>query len=312
MKYSVVIPCYNSSKTIRKVVEQTGEELTRLGITDFEFVLVNDCSPDDRATYKEICAICEDYPDVTGIDLAKNAGQHNAIMAGLHIADGDFVIGMDDDMQTHPSQIGIMLDELEKGYDIVYGYYPEKKHSPFRNFGSWVNYITVRIMIGKPKWLKTSSFWIIRKYVRDEVIRYDQPYAYMQGLFLRTTRNIACVPVKHYKREVGKSNYTFKKLLKLWSNIMCFSDMPLKISTYLGFFFSIAGLIMALVVVIRKLVNPALAMGWASTISAISFFGGLNLFFTGMVGEYVGRMFLGTNKTPQYVVREITKKEAKD
>ena len=302
---SVVIPCYKSSQTIGKVVEMTAAELTRLGHTEFEFVLVDDCSPDGGATAAKLKELSSRYPYVRAVLLAKNAGQHNALMAALNYAQGDLLIGMDDDMQTHPSQIQYLLEELEKGYDIVYGYYPEKKHSGFRNLGSYFNYLSVRILIGKPKELKTSSFWVIRKFVRDSVIEYKNPYAYLQGLFLRTTRNISCIPIKHFEREVGTSGYTFSKLVKLWSNIMGFSVVPLRMATWVGGFFSLLGIIGALTVVIRKLMIPTMALGWPSMMVAICFFSGMNLMVLGLVGEYVGRMFLGLNRNPQYVVREV-------
>lgn len=302
---SVVIPCYKSSQTIGKVVEMTAAELTRLGRTEFEFVLVDDCSPDGGATAAKLKELSSKYPYVRAVLLAKNAGQHNALMAALNYAQGDLLIGMDDDMQTHPSQIQYLLEELEKGYDIVYGYYPEKKHSGFRNLGSYFNYLSVRILIGKPKELKTSSFWVIRKFVRDSVIEYKNPYAYLQGLFLRTTRNISCIPIKHFEREVGTSGYTFSKLVKLWSNIMGFSVVPLRMATWVGGFFSLLGIIGALTVVIRKLMIPTMALGWPSMMVAICFFSGMNLMVLGLVGEYVGRMFLGLNRNPQYVVREV-------
>ena len=302
---SVVIPCYKSSQTIGKVVEMTAAELTRLGYTEFEFVLVDDCSPDGGATAAKLKELSSKYPYVRAVLLAKNAGQHNALMAALNYAQGDLLIGMDDDMQTHPSQIQYLLEEMEKGYDIVYGYYPEKKHSGFRNLGSYFNYLSVRILIGKPKELKTSSFWVIRKFVRDSVIEYKNPYAYLQGLFLRTTRNISCIPIKHFEREVGTSGYTFSKLVKLWSNIMGFSVVPLRMATWVGGFFSLLGIIGALAVVIRKLMIPTMALGWPSMMVAICFFSGMNLMVLGLVGEYVGRMFLGLNRNPQYVVREV-------
>ena len=132
MLYSIIIPCYKSSATIRKVVEQTMYQMERMERTPFEFVLVDDSSPDSGATARELEALADDYPYVTAVELAKNAGQHNAVMAGLNHASGDVLIAMDDDMQTHPSQLPIMFDEFDKGYDIVYGYYPEKKHSLFR------------------------------------------------------------------------------------------------------------------------------------------------------------------------------------
>ena len=149
MKYSFVIPCYNSSESIRHVVELTIEEMKKMNRLDFEFILVNDCSSSPK-TIQVLRELAEMYSSVTALNLAKNAGQHNAIMAGLNYAQGDILIGMDDDMQTHPSQLTYLFEELEKGYDIVYGYYPEKKHSAFRNFGSWINYMSVRILIGKP------------------------------------------------------------------------------------------------------------------------------------------------------------------
>ena len=220
MLYSIIIPCYNSSKTIRKVVELTMAEMTRLERTPFEFVLVDDFSPDGGQTVSELEALANDYSCIKIVELAKNSGQHNAVMAGLNYASGDALIAMDDDMQTHPSQLPVLFAEFDKGHDIVYGYYPQKKHSLFRNFGSYINYISVRILIGKPKDMKTSSFWIIRKFVRDYVIQYKSQYTHLQGLFLRTTKDISCVPVKHFEREVGTSNYTFKKLVGLWSNIM--------------------------------------------------------------------------------------------
>ncbi len=302
---SVVIPCYKSSQTIGKVVEMTAAELERLGHTAFEFVLVDDCSPDGGATAEKLKELSRMYPYVKAVLLAKNAGQHNALMAALNYATGDLLIGMDDDMQTHPSQIQYLLAELEKGYDIVYGYYPEKKHSGFRNLGSYFNYLSVRILIGKPKELKTSSFWVIRKFVRDSVIEYKNPYAYLQGLFLRTTRNISCIPIKHFEREVGTSGYTFSKLVKLWSNIMGFSVVPLRMATWAGGFFALLGIIGAVAVFIRKLLVPTMALGWPSMMVAICFFSGINLMVLGLVGEYVGRMFLGLNRDPQYVVREV-------
>ena len=288
--YSFVIPCYNSSESIRHVVELTMEEMEKMNRREFEFVLVNDYSSSTK-TMPVLKKLAEEYPCVTVLNLAKNAGQHNAIMAGLNYAKGDILIGMDDDMQTHPSQLPYLFEELEKGYDIVYGYYPEKKHSAFRNFGSWVNYISVRILIGKPKELKTSSYWVARKFVRDSVIEYQAPYAYIQGLFLRTTRNISCIPIQHFQREEGESNYTFKRLLKLWSNIIGFSITPLRLTEYCGFGLSLLSIIAAVVVLIRKILNPAMALGWPSLMIVICFFSGIQLMFLGLIGEYIGRMF---------------------
>ena len=312
MLYSIVIPCYKSSKTIRKVVEMTMQEMDRLDRREYEFVLVDDCSPDDGETMAALMGLVRDYACVKVVELAKNAGQHNAVMAGLNEGSGDVFIAMDDDMQTHPSQLGKLLDEFDKGYDIVYGYYEHKEHSKFRNFGSYVNYMTVRIMLKKPKDLKTSSFWVIRKFVRDYAVEYKSAYTHLQGLFLRTTRNISSVPIQHFKREVGTSNYTLKKLIKLWSNILGFSIVPLQMATYTGFFFSLIGILAAIGVIILKFVRPATYIGWPSMMATICFFSGLNLMFMGIIGEYVGRIFLGMSKNPQYVVRQVHHRDASD
>ena len=310
MLYSIIIPCYNSSKTNRKVVELTMQEMENQKRTPYEFVLVDDFSPDGGDTVRALEALADDYSCVKIVELAKNSGQHNAVMAGLNYADGDTLIAMDDDMQTHPSQLPVLFEEFDKGYDIVYGYYPQKKHSLFRNFGSYINYLSVRILIGKPKDMKTSSFWIIRRFIRDYVIQYKIQYTHLQGLFLRTTRNISSVPVKHFEREVGTSNYTFKKLVGLWSNIMGYSIVPLRLATYCGYTFSLLGILGAVFTVVRKLLVPSMAIGWPSMMAAICFFSGVNLLFLGLIGEYLGRMFLGMSRYPQFVVRKIyTQKE---
>lgn len=303
MLYSIIIPCYKSSHTIRQVVEETAAELERLGRTPYEFVLVDDFSPDGGETICELKALADEYASVKVIELAQNAGQHNAVMAGLNEASGDALIAMDDDMQTHPSQLHKLFAEFDKGFDIVYGYYENKKHSGFRNFGSWMNYMSFRILIGKPKELKTSSFWIIKKFVRDYVIEYKSQYTHLQGLFLRTTRNISCIPVEHFDRAYGKSGYTFKKLIGLWSNVMGFSIVPLRIARNAGIFFSLLSILGAFAVVLKKLIAPTSAVGWYSMMVCICFFSGLIMLFLGMIGEYLGRMYLGMTNNPQYVIR---------
>lgn len=306
MLYSIIIPCYRSAQTIRKVVELTMKELETLGRTEYEFVLVDDCSPDGGETIAALMGLVRDYPCVKAVELAKNAGQHNAVLAGLNHACGDAFIAMDDDMQTHPSQLKYLLEKFDEDrYDIVYGYYPDKKHSKFRNFGSYINSLSVRILLKKPKDLKTSSFWIIKRFVRDYAVQYRSAYTHLQGLFLRTTRNICSVPIQHFEREVGTSNYTFKKLLKLWSNIIGFSIVPLQAATMFGSIFSVIGMIATLVVIILKIVRPATQLGWPSLMAAICFFSGLILLFMGVIGEYIGRIFLGMSNNPQYVVRSV-------
>ena len=305
MLHSVVIPCYKSSATIRKVVEETMEQFGKMNRGDVEFVLVDDCSPDDGATVRELRSLVKDYPNVRAVELAKNAGQHNASMAGLNYVRGDLIISMDDDGQTSPTQLPKLLEEMDKGYDIVYGYYPKKQHSGFRNLGSRFNQWTTRVLLDKPKDMNTSSYWVIRRFVRDYAIQYRSAYTHLQGVFFRVTRNISCIPIEHFKREVGQSGYTLSKLFKLWANIIGFSIVPLRAATVLGNLFAAAGLIGIIAVIIRKIVRPVTAIGWPSMMVSIFFFSGLILMFMGLIGEYIGRIFLGMCNNPQYVVRQI-------
>ncbi len=305
MLYSIIIPCFKSSQSIREVVEETIEVLEETGRKPYEFVLVDDHSPDGGETVRTLRTLADDYRCVKVVELAQNAGQHNAVMAGLNEASGDALIAMDDDGQTHPSQLPALFEKFDEGFDIVYGYYPDKKHSAFRNFGSWMNYAAFRILIGKPKDMKTSSFWIIKKFVRDYVIQYRSQYSHLQGLFLRTTRNIASVPVKHFDRTYGRSGYTLSKLIGLWSNVMGYSIVPLRIARNAGIFFSLLSILGALGIILKKLLAPTSAVGWYSLMVAICFFSGLIMLFLGLIGEYLGRMYLAQSNNPQYVIRNI-------
>ena len=311
MKYSIVIPCYRSSHTIRSVVEATIEEMDRLERTPYEFILVDDFSPDGGETVRELQALAADYDCVTSIALAHNVGQHNALICGLNYAEGDVIIFMDDDMQTHPSQLSTMLGGLDEDHDVVYGYYADKKHSGFRNFGSWFTHMSVRVLIGKPKDMKTSSFVVMRKYVRDNIIKYPAHYTQMQGLILRTvaTSRIASVPIKHFDRAYGESGYTLKKLLSLWSNISGFSIVPLQFTKRLGVFISACGFLGLVILLLRKIFNSTKILGWTSTMMTIIFFSGIILLTLGVVGEYVGRTFLTMGNYPQFVVRDIYRQD---
>lgn len=305
MRYSVIIPCYKSSKTIRNVVEETMLEFEKMGCLPVNFVLVDDCSPDGGATVRALRDLVRDYPNVTAIELAANAGQHNAQMAGLNYADGDLIISMDDDGQTRASQLPHLLKELDKGYDVVYAYYPQKEHSRGRNLGTWFNQWTLKLLMGKPKELKISSFWIIRRFVRDYAIRYRSPYTRMSGVFLRVTRNVSCVPVQHFRREEGKSGYTLKKLIKLWTNIMAFSIVPLQICAVVGTAIAAVGFVGIIALLIRGIIGFKSLPGWSSILVSILFFSGLILMFLGLIGSYLGRIYLSMTDTPQFVIRQI-------
>lgn len=302
MLVSVVIPCYNSEHTIAELVELTIKEFDRLPAYQPEFILVNDSSRD--GTMNVIRGLCGKYPFVRGINLAKNFGQHNAIMAGLHFAGGGLIVGMDDDMQTHPSQLPILLAKAEEGYDLVYGVYPVRKNSFLKNLSSKFNAVTSRLLLGRPKNIVSSNYWVINRLVRDEVIRYTNFNPYVDAIFYRVTNNIANVPIEHHKREYGVSNYTFRKLARLWLAYFNFSTVPLRMSSYLGILFSCSGFIGALAILIRQLVSPSSQLGWGSIMCAMLLFFGCVLLVLGIMGEYLGKIILSINNTPQYIIRE--------
>lgn len=302
--YSIIVPCYKSSESIEEVVTTTMLEMEKMRKIPFEFILVNDCSPDEGKTIEKLKEISKKYSFVRVINLAKNVGQHNAMMAGLRNASGDVLISMDDDMQTRASELSKMFEVFEQGYDVVYGCYPEKKHSWFRNLGSKFNQMTVNYLLKKPKSIRSSSFWIMRKYVKDSIIEYTGAHTYLLGLILRTTNNIKSVEIRHFEREYGQSGYTLKSLIALWSNIIGFTSKPLELAMHLGYLISGAAFITALVIFIKKIIDPQLTVGWASMIVSIFFSLGIILIFMGIIGEYIGRMYLQVNNEPQYVIKE--------
>ena len=302
MLISIVIPCYYSEKTIKKVVEMTIDEFSKTNRYDCEFVLVNDGSTD--GTYEKIKELAEKYPFVQGVNLLRNFGQHNALMAALHYVRGDYVLGMDDDMQTHPSQIHKLVEKIQEGYDLVYGHYGKKKNSTLKNLSSKLNEVSSRILLGRPKEIVSSNFWIITRKVAEEVIKYDSYNPYIDGIFYRVTHNIGNVEVEHHKREVGTSNYTLKKLIRLWLAYWNYSVIPLRISSVTGGVMAMAGFVAALLTIIRKLVHPGIPVGWASTICVVTVFAGLILMSLGIIGEYLGKIILTLNHTPEFIVRE--------
>lgn len=300
---SFVIPCYRSAQTIGRVVEEIDTTMKALDAYDYEIVLVNDCSPDD--TFEAIRALCAQRRDICGINLSANFGQHAALMAGFRYANGNIVICLDDDGQTPASEVGRLLSKIEEGYDVVYAKYTQKRHSGFRNFGSRINEIMTRVMLGKPKELYLSSYFAARRYVVDEMLRYTNPYPYVIGLVLRTTKNITNVEVTHREREVGTSGYTIGKLLGLWFNgFTAFSIKPLRIATALGCMTACAGFLYGIYTVIKKFVNPEVPIGFSAIMAVLVFLGGMIMLMLGMIGEYIGRVYISLNNSPQYVIRE--------
>ena len=301
-KLSFVIPCYNSSLTIEGVVKEIQSVILSLEISSYEIILVNDGSPDD--VWDKIQQLSGD-DRIIGINLSRNFGQHAALLAGYASASGDLVVSLDDDGQTPIEELQKLLCKIDEGYDVVYAYYDEIKQNGFRRFGSWMANKMSHVFIGSPKDFKGSSFYVAKKYIIEEIVRYNYPYPYLFGLVYRTTHSVGNVLTHHRKRVSGQSGYTFKTLMKLWMNgFTAFSVKPLRIGTCMGVVTSAFGFVVAMIIVIRKIINPDIAAGWSSTISIIMIIGGLILVMLGLLGEYIGRIYICINKTPQYVIKE--------
>jgi len=308
---SLVIPVYNGSRTIGALVEHTTKIF---GSTSFEIVLVNDGSEDDSET---VCAqLAEKFPqNVTFVHLSRNFGEHSAVLAGFTEARGRYIAVLDDDGQNPPEEVVRMLDELKrKNYDVVYGHYIEKKHSWFRNLGSRFNDRIATLMLHKPKDLYLSSFKVMNRFLINEIIKYHGPYPYTDGLIYRVTRNIGQIPVEHRASLSGPSRYTFRRLVRLWLNMFLnFSIKPLRISVYVGLFASCLSIVALIAILIDKLwITPNLTVGIPTVLGSVVFFSGIQLMILGLVGEYLGRLYLDQTGTPQYVVRYAIREGSKD
>jgi glycosyltransferase involved in cell wall biosynthesis len=300
---SIIIPVYNSETTIGPLVTKLVNELSPQ--YRIEIVLVNDNSKDQSD--KVCCNLFEQYrTTVKYYQLAKNVGEHNAVMAGLNQMTGDYAVIMDDDFQNPVSEVIKLINHaIENNNDVVYTWYEKKQHSFFRNLGSSFNNRVANVMLKKPKDLYLSSFKIMNRFLVSEIIKYDLPYPYIDGLILRTTNNIGKIQVAHEKRAAGHSNYTLTKLVGLWLNMFTnFSILPLRIAIIVGFSFALLGVVLGIYTVIERINNPGVPVGYSALMVAISVFSGIQLISIGMLGEYLGRMFLSQNKKPQYSIRK--------
>lgn len=301
-KISFIIPCYNSENTIDCVV--SGIQKVCDQKYDYQIILSNDNSPDNVWTV--IKTLCEKNERIVGISLSKNYGQQSARLATLPYITGEYVVFMDDDGQHPIEQLPQMVEKLEKGYDIVYASFKNKRASRLHTFGSDVNQKTMEWLMNKPKDVKMSSFFIARRFVVDALKKYHSSSPVLNGYFMQVTKNIANVEMDHQSRLEGKSGYNLKKLIHLWmNNVTSFSIQPLRLASYMGMIMAFASFLWAMSLVIQKLINPAIAVGYTSLIVTILFCSGLILLMLGLVGEYIGRMFITLNNVPQYTVKEM-------
>lgn len=303
---SFIIPCYNSTHTIRAVVEEITEMMNqKMQKYNYEIILVNDCSP-DGTTYDVIKSIAMDDAHIKGINLARNFGQPSAVMAGMNYAKGDYVVCGDDDGQTPFSEFPKLFAKITEGYDAVEAKFSQReKRSLFRKFGTKMNETMATWLINKPKGIVLTTYWVVRKFVADEMIKYQNSYPYLGGLMMRATQNVCNVEFVHRKRLKGESGYNLKKMMELWlSGFTSFSVKPLRITAFLGAIVAILGFLAGVIIIIRKIINPSILAGYSSLLAVIFVLFGILFILLGMVGEYVGRIYMALNNTPQYIIKD--------
>lgn len=297
---SIVIPVFNSEKTIEELVNRISNIFQN---KNYEIILINDDSTD--ATHQVCLEIFEKFSSLLSyVKLGKNVGEHNAVMAGLRIAEGDLILIMDDDLQTSPEE-GLRLVEYakENSFSVVYGKYNLKKHNFFRNLGSKINDLTANLVLKKPKNLYLNSFKCIKKELKQKIVEYSGPFTYIDGLILSLTSNIGILNIDHHERKLGRSQYTISKLIKLYLNIATnFSTYPIHLFSILGLLISILSSFYAIFIIVEKTINPNIPIGYSSILTAIFFFSGIQLIFLGLIGEYVGKIVKNVNQEPQYYI----------
>ena len=303
MKISFVIPCYRSERTLPAVVAELKSTMAGRPEYDYEIILTEDGSPD--GVWQVIRSLAEADRRIRAIRFTRNFGQHAALMAGLSAVSGDAAFLLDDDGQAPVDELFKLVDELDKGYDVVYGVYPEIHQNAFRRFGTWANKLMAESLLDWPKDVQSTSFFICRRLVVDEILRYDKPYPYLEGLIIRATRNIGHVLVHQRDRAEGSSGYTLGKLIKLWLNgFTAFSIKPLRAASLCGMLFALIGFVWTLVIVIVRLTTTDVPDGWTTIVAVLLLVGGLLMLMLGLIGEYIGRIYICMNNSPQYVVRE--------
>lgn len=306
-KISFVIPCYYSEKTLVSVVEELLHVMSEsMKGYSYEVIMINDGSKDK--TFDVIKQLCCKYGNMKGINFSRNFGQHAALMAGFRESEGELVICLDDDGQMPLESIPDMVHTTESGYDVTFGRYEKKMHSGIKNTGSRINQYMCRTLLEKPDDIEMNSFWCAKKFVIDEMIKYGGAYPYIAGLMLRVTRNMTNIDVKHRSRQEGQTGYSLKKLFALWMNgFTAFSIKPLRIATFLGMICSVIGFIYGIVTVLRKIINPDILLGYSSLVTIIMFIGGIIMLMLGMIGEYIGRIYICINNSPQYVIKDVVR-----
>ncbi len=299
---SIVVPVYNGASSIPTLVEALSSLQVPGGL---EIILVNDCSPDHSlAVCHDLCAL--NAVPLTVLNLARNFGEHNAVMAGYAHARGRYIINMDDDLQNPPEEVVRLWQHTrDNQYDVVYTRYASKQHDSWRNLGSRFTNWCADHVIDKPAGLYLSSFRCVSAFLAQQIIAHSGPFPYIDGLIFQITQNVGTLVVKHLPRATGESNYTIKRLVRLFlSMLLNFSVLPLRIGTLTGVLLAGLGVVGLLAILVEALFTDT-PRGWASMMAGILTLAGVQLMMLGIMGEYLGRLFLTVNKKPQYVVRDI-------
>lgn len=299
---SVVIPVYNSAATLRVLVRCLSDVLEAWG-TAHEIVLVNDDSHDD--SWEQIVALSGEYSSIHGISLMRNYGQHNALLAGIRQARYDTVITMDDDLQNPPEEIPKLLTKLSEGYDAVYGTPIREQHGLWRDLASQVTKLALQSAMGAETARNVSAFRAFRTRLRDSFASYRGPFVSIDVLLTWATKRFAAVPVRHDPRRLGRSNYTFRKLVTHALNMMTgFSILPLQLASVMGFAFTLFGLAVLAYAVGRFFFLEGTVPGFTFLASVIAIFSGAQLFALGIIGEYLARMHFRMMERPPYSIRD--------
>jgi glycosyltransferase involved in cell wall biosynthesis len=297
---SIVIPLYNAALTLPLLYR----ELSALEVPGgFELILVNDGSRDETEAIA-LKLTRESRIPITFLSLSRNFGEHNAVLAGLRASSGRYVVNMDDDLQNPPSEVLKLLAIAEsERRDVVYAIYDRKEHAWWRNLGSSLTNFIADYVVDKPKKLYLSSFRCVTRLVADEVAKSRNPYPYIDGLIFQVTQNVGVARVRHVERELGQSGYTWRKLVRLWlSMLVNFSVLPLRLMTLAGLITSGLGFLAVIEVVVERMLNKV-PTGWSSLMAAMLLLSGTQLVLLGILGEYVGRIYLGVSDKPQSVIR---------
>ncbi len=305
---SIVIPVFNGATSIGQVVDRV---VHVFGDCECEIILIDDGSLDDSAN---VCSqLAKDHQGkVIFIQLSRNFGEHNAVMAGLAHCSGSIACILDDDGQNPPEELPRMIEELKtRCLDVVYGLYMERKHPWHRRLGSWFNDRVANVMLGKPRGLYLSSFKVMNRRVVREIVKYRGPFPYIDGLICRATMRLGHLPVQHAERLAGSSNYTLNRLVRLWFNMfMGFSILPLRMTSLFGLVLASLSFLWLTAIAVDKLwITPDVTLGIPTVLACVVLFSGVELFVLGMIGEYLGRIFLANNGHPQYVIRSISGEE---